>query len=365
MISVLVVDDSVLIRKRITRLLNNHRKIEVVGTANDGLQAIDMIRKLKPDVVTLDVEMPNMNGIEALKVITREFDVPVLMLSALTKEGADVTMTALEMGAVDFICKPRFGSEDEMKEFERDLTLKIRAAALTKEGRNRSPLAKSSARGSASASASASTSSVRADRTSGHSRRVVKSIVAIGVSTGGPKALVELIPKIPPDFPAPIIIAQHMPQGFTASLATRLDSLSAITVKEARNGETMKPGTCYLAPGSFHLTVVHMTLSKGVMIKISDTPKNSLYKPSVDIMIKSVAEVYGAGGIGVILTGMGTDGTKGAKELKDRGGTIIAEDKSTCTVYGMPRSIVESGLADIVAPLFDIPGALKTLLMGN
>lgn len=361
MISVLVVDDSVLIRKRISRLLNNHRRIEVVGTASDGLQAIEMIRKLKPDVVTLDVEMPNMNGIEALKVITREFDVPVLMLSALTKEGAEVTMTALEMGAVDFICKPRFGSEEEMKEFERDLTLKIRAAALTKDGKNKTSPAKSSSRTSVTTTAA----STKSDRPSIQTRRAVKSIVAIGVSTGGPKALVELIPKIPADFPAPIIIAQHMPQGFTASLATRLDGLSAISVKEARNGETMKPGTCYLAPGSFHLTVMHMTLSKGVMIKISDTPKNSLYKPSVDIMIKSVAEVYGAGGIGVILTGMGTDGTKGAKELKDRGGMIIAEDKSTCTVYGMPRSIVESGLADIVAPLFEIPAALKTLLMGN
>ncbi len=361
MISVLVVDDSVLIRKRISRLLNNHRRIEVVGTASDGLQAIEMIKKLKPDVVTLDVEMPNMNGIEALRVITREFDVPVLMLSALTKEGADVTMTALEMGAVDFICKPRFGSEDEMKEFERDLTLKIRAAALTKDGKNKTSPVKSAAR----ASTSTASPATKSERSFVPSRRAVKSIVAIGVSTGGPKALVELIPKIPADFPAPIIIAQHMPKGFTASLAARLDGLSAISVKEARNGETMKEGTCYLAPGSFHLTVMHMTLSKGVMIKISDTPKNSLYKPSVDIMIKSVAEVYGAGGIGVILTGMGTDGTKGAKDLKDRGGMIIAEDKSTCTVYGMPRSVVESGLADIVAPLFEIPAALKTLLMGN
>ena len=361
MISVLVVDDSVLIRKRIARLLNNHRKIEVVGTASDGLQAIEMIRELNPDVVTLDVEMPNMNGIEALRVITREFDVPVLMLSALTKEGADVTMTALEMGAVDFICKPRFGSEDEMKEFERDLTLKIRAAALTKDGRGKRATARTGSRTSAPVAAP----SAKFEKSSIPPRRAVKSIVAIGVSTGGPKALVELIPKIPADFPSPIIIAQHMPKGFTASLAARLDGLSAITVKEARNGETMKAGTCYLAPGSFHLTVMHMTLSKGVMIKISDTPKNSLYKPSVDIMIKSVAEVYGAGGIAVILTGMGTDGTKGAKELKNRGGMVIAEDKSTCTVYGMPRSIVESGLADIVAPLFEIPGALKTLLMGN
>ena len=357
MISVIIVDDSVLIRKRISRILNNNRRIKVVGTASDGLKAIEMVKQLKPDVVTLDVEMPNMNGIEALKIISGEYGTPVLMLSALTKEGADVTLEALELGAVDFICKPRFGSAEEMKEFERDLTLKIRAAALTKNDPKRSkPSRRISARPVKPAPSTGVSKPLR--------RNSIKSVVAIGVSTGGPKALVSLLPKLPADFPCPILVAQHMPKGFTASLSARLNGLSAITVKEARNGESVKPGVCYIAPGNFHMTVHHMTLSKGAMVKVTDRPKNSLYKPSVDILMKSVAQVYGAGGIGVILTGMGTDGTKGVRELKERGGLVIAEDKSSCTVYGMPRSVVESGLADIVAPLTEIPSALKTLLMG-
>jgi two-component system chemotaxis response regulator CheB len=215
-----------------------------------------------------------------------------------------------------------------------------------------------------SAAGSAKTASPRTTTidTSVNRKKLSNPLVAIGISTGGPKTLMHVIPEIPADFPAPIFIAQHMPQGFTKSLAERLDSVSKISVKEARNGEAIKPGTCYIAPGDNHLTVMNMSLSKGKMLKVSDQPRESLYKPSVDIMFESVAEIYGGDAIAVVMTGMGTDGTKGIKAIRSRGGRTIAEDRSSCIVYGMPRSVIEAGLADFVLPAMDIPSILKSLL---
>jgi two-component system chemotaxis response regulator CheB len=351
MTSVLIADDSILIRKRITQILEQHPGIKVVGAAVNGADVVDKFKTLKPDVITLDVEMPIMNGLEALEVIVRESTIPVVMLSALTTEGADVTLKALEIGAVDFIPKPPVGDEKANAIFAKELVMKIRAAGLSKLRRHlldRKP-------------------EDEKEREIRRSSDPKKSLdpkncgIALGISTGGPKTLIEVIPKIPKNFPCPVFIAQHMPEGFTSSLASRLDTCSKLTVREAKNGEIAKPGVCYIAPGGKHMKIMHMTLAKGVMIRITDEPENALYKPSVDVLFSSVAKVYGRNSIGIIMTGMGKDGTRGMKSIKEQGGTSISEDKSTCVVYGMPKSIEDEGLADIIAPSYDIPHILLSI----
>jgi len=352
MISVLVVDDSIFIRKRISKILEADRRISVVGTAVNGADVPEKIEKLKPDVITLDVEMPVMNGLEALETIVREYSsIPVVMLSALTREGAEVTLRALEMGAVDFITKPSATDENEVRKFSRDLTLKIRAANLARKNQAMKRTAKK----------------VKIKQQTVEFKRnrfmdPTKLAVALGISTGGPKTLLEVIPLLPDNFPGSIFIAQHMPPGFTKSLAERLDGLSRIRVKEARNGEVVAPSVCYVAPGGHHMTVMHMSLSKGVMIRIVDEPKNALYKPSVDVLMTSVAKIYGSNTIGIVMTGMGRDGTRGMKEIKGKGGLTITEHRSSCVVYGMPKSVEESGLSDYVAPANHIPRTLVSIL---
>lgn len=353
MISVMIVDDSLLIRKRIARILEESGRVNVAASVSNGEEALKKLNEVEPDVITLDVEMPRLNGIETLKILSRDYSIPVIMLSALTKEGADVTIEALQLGAMDFILKPKAGDSRTKEDFARDLVLKIRAAALVKKGKTQGLFRKTQS----IRSAPRKTNTLRE-----HQRSFVNPAVVIGISTGGPRTLMDVIPKIPADFPAPIFIAQHMPAGFTKSLAERLDSASKIKVKEARSGEMVKPSICYIAPGDFHMRVVPMTLSKGVMIKISDQPADSLYKPSVDILMESAAEVYGKNALGVVMTGMGTDGTKGIEKIRKAGGKTIAEDVSSCVVYGMPRSVVEAGLADIVAPAGELHQTLITLL---
>ncbi|MCE1248210.1 MAG: chemotaxis response regulator protein-glutamate methylesterase [Firmicutes bacterium] len=359
MISVFLIDDSVLIRKRITRILDSDRRIQVIGSASNGEEALQKLETIKPDVITLDVEMPKINGLEFLKLIGKKSDIPIIMLSALTKQGADVTIKALELGAIDFICKPTASDPTQMEKFSKELILKIRSAALMKKD---SKIQRPAAASNGSSAARPSASALSSIDLSSFKKKLSNPAVAIGISTGGPKTLLHVIPEIPADFPAPIFVAQHMPQGFTKSLAERLDSISKIQVKEARNGEAVKPGTCYIAPGDNHLTVMNMSLSKGKMVKVSDQPRESLYKPSVDIMFESIAEIYGGDAIAIVMTGMGTDGTKGIKVIRNRGGKTIAEDKSSCIVYGMPRSVIEAGLADFVLPAPDIPSLLKSLL---
>jgi two-component system chemotaxis response regulator CheB len=332
-IKVLIVDDSAFARSAIAARLGTDSVIEVVGQAKDGLDAIEKTKELKPDVVTLDVVMPRMDGLAALERIMHECPTPVVMLSALTGKGADATIKALELGAVDFFLKPSIASPVGRDESTEELVRKIRVASQVKvstrrrDTRPRQPVA---------------ASAKRARRQANDFNKVV----VIGSSTGGPQALNQLIPAIPGDIPALVLIVQHMPSGFTKSLADRLDQLSHLDVREARSGDQVGPGMVFLAPGGYHMRVT----TKGE-IQLDQGATECGVRPSVNVTMESAARVYGASVLGVVLTGMGSDGTRGATLIKGAGGKVIVQDEATCAVYGMPASVVEAGKADKELPL--------------
>lgn len=343
-IKVLVVDDSAFMRKSLGLLLESDPQIEVIDTAADGSVAIEKIKRLKPDIVTLDVEMPVMDGITALEIIMKECPTPVIMVSSLTIEGADTTLKALELGAVDFIPKEMSfvsvaitGIKDELirkvKEIYNSNSVISRLRKLNK------------------------TSGALQKKTK-ETKKQLPSLdykaLCIGISTGGPISLQKVVPLLSVNIKIPIFIVQHMPPKFTSSLAERLNGMSPLQVKEAEDGEIVRKGVVYIAPGGFHMTVKRDKVNN-ILINISDYPDNILHKPSVDIMLESVQAIYGNKMLGVIMTGMGKDGLKGIKKLKDSGGHCIAQNEETCVVYGMPRAIVDNGLADVIASLEDIP----------
>ncbi len=345
MIKVLIVDDSAYMRYVLKNHLDGDPEIEVVDTARDGLDALSKIATLKPDVVTLDLEMPRMDGFAALKRIMSESPMPVIILSSLTQEGADATIRALRLGAVDFVPKPVKGVLD-LEAVRDELRAKIKHVAglhISKLGvpekRSATGLTK---RGAAIGGGGA------------------REIVVIGTSTGGPRALHEVVPHLPKSLPSGVLIVQHMPAGFTKSLAARLDELSELTVKEAEPGDIVQAGLVLIAPGNYHMTV-----SKGGIIELDQRPPQHGVRPSVDVTMESVAEVYGSAAIGVILTGMGCDGTRGAGLIKSAGGQIVAEHESSCVIYGMPRCTIEAGLADRIAPLDKIASEIISLSIGK
>lgn len=342
-IKVLVVDDSAFMRKSLSLLLESDPKIKVIGSASDGIIALDKIKQLKPDVVTLDIEMPNMDGITALKKIMRECPTPVLMVSSLTSEGAEITLRALELGAVDFIPKELSFVSVAITGIKEELISKVKSIF-----KNKDVMSKLS---------SINPVAIKAKEVQ-HSQSKKLPVMnykalAIGISTGGPISLQKVIPSLSNNISIPVFVVQHMPPKFTASLADRLNNLSSLTVKEAEDNELVKNGVVYIAPGGFH-----MGLKKdgpnNVTIKISEQPDNVLHRPSVDVMLSSLQEIYGKYLLSVIMTGMGKDGLEGIKKLKEIGGHCIAQDKNSCVVYGMPRAIIDNGLADIVAPLDEI-----------
>jgi two-component system chemotaxis response regulator CheB len=341
LIRVLVADDSAFMRTALTRMIESDAELRVSGTAQTGSEALDKVLSLQPDVVTLDVEMPGMNGIETLKRIMQESPRPVIMVSSLTQEGAEVTLEALAIGAFDYLPKQQsFVSLDIIK-IQEELISKIKAAA---ESHRRRPLLKS----------------VQAPPVPKVSPRVVTtrhvppSIVALGTSTGGPKALQEILPMLPDDLPVGILIVQHMPKGFTAPFARRLDNLCKISVREASQDEVVTPGVVYIAPAGQHLTLRRCAPSKAA-IHLSYTPAGTLHMPSVDVMMLSVAEVFRALSMGVIMTGMGADGLQGMQAIAQAGGVTVGQDEASCTVYGMPRSCAETGVLQRVVPLTQIP----------
>jgi len=340
-IKVLVVDDSAFMRKIIREILEEDSSIHVVGTARNGQDALAKIEELDPDIVTMDIEMPQMDGITALKLIMRETPRAVIMLSSLTEEGAEVTIRALQLGAVDFITKPTNASSYNLGVIKKELAVKVKgaASAILRNLRVIKPQVPEKIEPKIELPA--------LNKRKKLGFRLGRA-VAIGVSTGGPKTLLDIIPRLPADFPATIFITQHMPAGFTKSLAERMDSLSKIRVEEARDTEIAEQGTAYLAPGDFHMTVSPAVLAKGVMVKVDEKPLNTLHRPSVDVMMSSVAATYGAKSVGVILTGMGQDGTKGMSLIKGQGGKTLAEDESSCIVFGMPKMAIESGCIDKV-----------------
>jgi len=345
-VKVLIVDDSAFMRNALANMLSSDPDIQIVGKARDGLEAIELVEKLKPDIVTMDVEMPRMDGITALKHIMEKNPVPVIMVSSLTVEGAKVTLDAFDLGAVDFIPKNLSDLSINIVKIREILLDKIKQIA-------RKGIVKKCIRFKMAAKAVEIPKSMPV-RTAGE-RKV--NLVSIGTSTGGPKALQEIIPKLPKDFPAPIVIAQHMPPNFTGPFAERLNQLSQIGVKEAEEGEPLKNGVAYIAPGRGHMRVKRL---RGIetVIAISENKEEFIYRPSVDALMFSVAEFFPGRALGVILTGMGNDGLKGLAELKKTGGRIFAQNEKTCVVYGMPKAVVDAGMADKVLSLEEMAGEI-------
>lgn len=357
-IRVLVVDDSAFMRKTIADILKIDPEIEVVGTAPDGNFALKSIEELKPDVITMDVEMSGMDGITTLKHIMERFPKPVVMVSALTKEGAEVTLNALSIGAVDFLQKPSGTISLDLKTQAKALTEKVKAASKVIPRRISINMAASSRKTSAV---------INNDRASNKvsgltSSSPCKKVVVIGVSTGGPQTLLNMIPQIPVSIPAAILIVQHMPPTFTAVFAKRLNNLSQINVKEAEDGDVLEIGKAYIAPGDFHMTTDRNLNS--YVLKIRREPYDILHRPSVDVMMESVAKTFGKNIVAVILTGMGHDGTEGMKKIKAGGGKTIAEDESTAVIFGMPKSAIKSNCIDHVLPYPKIPQKISELLTG-
>lgn len=340
MIKVLVVDDSRVLTKIVTRILEKDPAIQIVGTASNGREAIEKVEALKPDVVTLDIEMPVMDGIEALKHIMATNPLPVIMLSTLTRDHADITMEALAIGACDFVTKDF--SNSLLADKQQELINKVKDVA-----KNRVRLLLRGLRPQEKPVSFDARSSAK------------REIVSIGASTGGPPALQYIISHLPESFPVPVVIAQHMPRLFTQSFAERLDKMSRVTVKEAEDREPLKAGCVLIAPGDIHLAVRRGRREATVEF-VKD--EKYIYRPSVDLLMSSTASAFESKAAGIILTGMGNDGLAGMKELKARGGYIIAQNEETCVVYGMPKAVINAQLADAVLPVERIPEEIAKIL---
>jgi two-component system, chemotaxis family, protein-glutamate methylesterase/glutaminase len=338
-VRVLVVDDSALMRKLIPQILATDNCIQVVGTAMDGNFGLKKIEELRPQVVTLDLEMPGMSGLDMLKEIMRRHRVPVIVVSSHSTQGASVTLKALSMGAFDFVAKPADVSA-RMPEIAHELISKIKAAAQSR-GVNIAPLAASSA---------------TLEKIAPKSGQRPTRIVAIGISTGGPQALQYVLPQLPKEFPATILIVQHMPEGFTDMFSRRLDEICAIRVKEAQSGDLLLPGRALVCPGSRHLKAKRLPL--GDVAVLSDEPRVNGHRPSVDVLFKSVAEEFGNKTIALLMTGMGEDGAEGMNHVKAAGGMTIAQSEDSCVVYGMPKAAIERGYAVRVVGLEAIANTL-------
>jgi len=347
-IKVLIVDDSALMRRMLEDILSSDPRIKVLGTAKDGVEALAKIKQLSPDVVTLDVEMPNKNGLAVLEELMNTNPIPVIMVSSLTQEGAQVTLKALSLGCVDFVAKPSGAISINLKEVAAELVSKVVSA----KGAHVHPLGISAAR----------SAEPRAGGTVAF-KKGKRDIVAIAASTGGPMALQQLLSNLPGNLPVPIVITQHMPKAFTSSFAKRLNSVSELTILEAEEGMELKPGYAYIAPGGSHL-LVKRKINKTPYCGLSDAPPVLSVKPSANIMFLSVVDEFGGNVVAVILTGMGRDGADGATELHSKGAYVIAESHESCVVYGMPKAAAEAGIVDELLPLSEIPDALLRSVKG-
>lgn len=348
---VLVVDDSGFFRKRIVEILEADPGIQVVGTAADGREAIRQVSMLKPDVVTMDIEMPVMDGITSVRRIMAIHPTPVLMFSSLSYEGAQATLDALEAGALDFLPKRFDDITKDREQAKMVLRNRVRQLAGRKLARPAPATPARTAPGTEARSAA---------RTGARGEEAARlgnaQLVAIASSTGGPVALQQVLTKLPGSFPLPIVLVQHMPASFTPAFANRLDQQCQIKVKEAEDGDVLRPGTAYLAPGGRQLTLQQR--AGQVMARVQDGDPALHYKPCADITFNSIAEVYGGRVQALVLTGMGADGREGARALKKAGASVWAQEESTCVIYGMPQAVVDAGLADQVIGLPDIGAAL-------
>ena len=345
-VRVLVVDDSAFFRRRLSEILNEDNGIEVIATAANGLEATKKVLELKPDVVTMDVEMPVMNGISAVRQIMSHCPVPILMFSYVTQEGAQATFDALEAGAMDFLPK-QFNEIAVDRELAKGL-LRARVRTLGLRRNLSTHVARDAAGRRAAPARVSQATRVHSLLDSGAAAGRYR-VVGIGTSTGGPIALQDILRELPADFPAPLLVVQHMPASFTGAFAQRLDQVCNIRVKEAADGDVLRPGLALLAPGGRQMVVEKRVREHRV--RIIDANLNQHYRPSVDVTFTSVAEVFPASALAIVLTGMGADGREGARLLKGGGSTVWAQDESSCVVYGMPMAVIKAGLADKVLPL--------------
>ena len=348
-LKVLVVDDTIFYRKIVSDVLSKFPDVEVVGTASNGQIALSRIKSLKPDLITLDVEMPVLDGLGVLEVIKKEcLDVGVIMVSTLTTRGSKITMKALELGAFDFVTKTdRDDPEENFKALHLALLPRVRAYARRLEFR------KSLREGKLPSKLKSRLAAISDDATRKSflaKRRAKSDIVAVGISTGGPNALIKVLPALPDNLGVPIVLVQHMPPTFTKSLAESLNQKCSLRVKEGEDGEVLEPNTVYIAPGGKQMKVATGVGGKKVVCITNDPPENNC-KPAADYLFRSVAKEYRNRATGVIMTGMGQDGTLGLKVMKSFGAVVIAQDAESCVVYGMPKAAVEAGVVDIVAPL--------------
>jgi two-component system, chemotaxis family, protein-glutamate methylesterase/glutaminase len=339
MVRVLVVDDSALMRKLIPQIIERDSSIHVVGTAMDGEFALKKIEELRPHVITLDLEMPRMDGMETLRAIMRQSRLPVIVVSAHTTQGASATFKALALGAFDFVAKPHDALSAQMDAIATELISKIKVAAHTRMPKSQPEVPFS-----------------RRPKKTGMKRLPTRKVVAIGISTGGPNALQYVLSQLPADFPAAIVVVQHMPEGFTELFARRLNECCAIDVKEANSGDLLLAGRALICPGNRHMKVKRMPL--GDIVVLSDEEKVSGHRPSVDVLYRSVAQEFGRDAIGLIMTGMGEDGADALGEIKNSGGLTVAQDEESCVVYGMPRAAIDRGNVTRVVPLDALANAL-------
>jgi two-component system chemotaxis response regulator CheB len=359
---VVVVDDSALVRSLLTEIINRQNDMECIGSAADPFVAREMIRNLNPDVITLDVEMPRMDGIDFLSKLMRLRPMPVVMVSTLTERGAEVTLKALELGAIDFVAKPKIGVADGLKNLAQEITDKVRVAAQARIHKpsaatmaaakvptaTRPPIGQSAAGAPAAPSQPTTVASALG-------RLSTEKIIFIGASTGGTEATKEVLLGLPHDAPA-VVITQHMPPGFTKSYATRLDGLCKIRVKEAVDGERVLPGHAYIAPGGMHLSVDKS--GANYVARVTNEDPVNRHKPSVEVLFKSAARLVGRNAVGIMLTGMGADGAKAMREMKDAGAYCIAQDEQSCVVFGMPREAIAAGAVHEVLPLGKIASTM-------
>jgi two-component system, chemotaxis family, protein-glutamate methylesterase/glutaminase len=349
---VVVVDDSALVRGLLAEIIDRQPDMCCVGAAADPLVAREMIRNLNPDVITLDIEMPRMDGLDFLSRLMRLRPMPVVMVSTLTERGADVTLKALELGAVDFVAKPKIGVADGLRQLGADITEKIRTAARARVSR----LA------AAPAATAGAPAVARPSPMASLGRLSTEKIIFLGASTGGTEATREVLVELPADSPA-VMITQHMPPGFTKSYAARLDGLCRIRVAEARDGERVLPGHAYIAPGGFHLSVERS--GANYVARVVDGEPVNRHKPSVEVLFDSAARVVGRNALGVMLTGMGADGARAMKTMRDAGSFNLVQDEASCVVFGMPREAIAHGAAHEVLPLNRIAPRLLEWLRAN
>jgi two-component system chemotaxis response regulator CheB len=349
---VLIVDDSALVRRVLTELLSSDRTIEVVGAASDAYMAREKIKDLNPDVLTLDVEMPKMDGITFLRNLMRLRPMPVVMVSSLTERGADITLDALALGAVDYLAKPKIDLAATFGDYRDELVAKVKSAARAKVRRLADSVAESAA------PAPRHSADVVLAKATPRQFRTTDRIIAIGASTGGTEAIKDVLMGLPPDTPG-VLVTQHIPKAFSTPFAKRMNACCQMTVYEAEDGQQVLPGHVYIAPGDKHLLLVRD--GARYLCRLDDGPPVNRHKPSVDVLFRSVAQQAGRNAIGAILTGMGKDGAEGLKEMRDAGSPTIAQDEATSVVWGMPGAAVEVGAAAQVLPLEAISGQLRAL----